>query len=262
MGSGSLRFAFVAATLRFVVCVVWAGLAVRCIDAQRGPAVDVPAHGVAVNLLEGSTLKEFDTLLKGRVLNSDPEGDFTVKDGVLHVSGKEFGYVVTKETYSRFYLRAEFKWGEGTYGERAGKARDSGILYCVQGEPKVWPRSLEFQIQEGETGDFWLTDGAALTGRNGKRLMGPAGSAVNIGHNDKGPETNVTGFRNTRGELEEPFGEWNLLELVEEVYSVRQYVNGHLANVGTDPFPKEGKILFQSEGSEIYIRNLQVAPLK
>ena len=39
------------------------------------------------------------------------------------------------------------------------------------------------------------------------------------------------------GELEQPYGEWNLLELVEEGKVVHQYVNGHLANVGTDLFP-------------------------
>ena len=169
---------------------------------------------------------------------------------------------MTKQSFRRFYLRAEFKWGEGTYGERAGKARDSGVLYCVQGEPKVWPQSVEFQIQEGQTGDFWLTDGAALTGADGRRVTGPPGSAVNIGHKDKGPETNVAGFRNTSGEFEKPHGEWNLLELVDDGKTVRQYVNGHLANVGTDAFPAEGKVLFQSEGSEIWFRGLAVAALK
>ncbi len=248
------------------VCVAGVGLVVMLfagsLGAQSAPAAEIPAHGAAVELLAGSTLERFDTFIKGRGLNADPDGVFTVADGMLHVSGKEMGYVVTKQSFHRFYLRAEFKWGDGTYGERAGKARDSGILYCVQGEPKVWPRSLEFQIQEGETGDFWMTDGAALTGPDGKRVTGPAGGAVNIGHKDKGPETNVAGFRNTSGELEKPHGEWNLLELVDDGTTVRQYVNGVLANVGTDPFPAEGKILFQSEGSEIWFRRLAVAGLK
>ncbi len=227
--------------------------------AQSAP---IPHHGAAIDLLEGSTLKRFNIFIRGRGLDNDPEHVFSVAKGVLHVSSHEMGYVVTKQEYSRFYLRAEFRWGIGTFGERAGQARDSGILYCVQGEPKVWPRSVEFQIKEGETGDFWLTDGAAITGSNGKRVTGPPGSALNIGHVDKGPEENVVGFRNTTGEFENPHGEWNLLELVEDGNVVRQYVNGHLANVGTDPFPNEGKILFQSEGAEVYFRNLKLAPLK
>lgn len=250
------------AMLRYGMSFVLVASSVICVVAQSAPQAAIPAHAAVKNLLAGSTLGNFDTFLRGRGLNADPEQVSTVTDGVLHVSGREMGYVVTKQSFHRFYLRAEFKWGEETYGERAGKARDSGILYCVQGEPKVWPRSVEFQIQEGQTGDFWLTDGAALTGPDGKRVTGPAGSAVNIGHKDKGPETNVAGFRNTRGEFEKPHGEWNLLELVDDGTTVRQYVNGTLANVGTDPFPADGKILFQSEGSELYFRNLEIAELK
>ena len=107
-----------------------------------------------------------------------------------------------------------------------------------------------------------MTDGAALTGADGKRVTGPPGSARNIGHIGKGPEENTVGFRNSSGELEKPHGEWNTLEVVVDDKIIHQYVNGKLANVGTDPFPTEGKILFQSEGAEIYFRNIEIAPLK
>jgi 3-keto-disaccharide hydrolase len=43
---------------------------------------------------------------------------------------------------------------------------------------------------------------------------------------------------------------------------IKQYVNGKLANEGTDPFPAEGKILIQSEGAEVFFRNIEVYPLK
>ena len=98
----------------------------------------IPAHKSAIVLFDGSDLKNFDTFLTSKGLNSDPEHVFQVENGVIHVSGKEFGYIITKKTYQNFYLRAEFKWGEGTYGSREGKARDSGILYNVQGVQKVF----------------------------------------------------------------------------------------------------------------------------
>lgn len=235
-----------------------------CVAVGRAqtPTVPIPAHEPAIVLFDGKDLSQFDTFLRGRGLNTDPDHVFRVEDGMIHVSGKEMGYIITKQSFHRFYLRAEFKWGVGTFGERAGQARDSGILYNIQGEQKVWPRSIEFQIKEGETGDFWLTDGAALTGADGKRVTGPPNSAVNIGHIDKGPETNVVGFRNTAGEYERPHGEWNTLEVVVEDKVIHQYVNGKLANVGTDPFPTEGKVLFQSEGAEVYFRDIQLSPLK
>jgi len=228
------------------------------------PAVaqKMPPHKAAVVLFNGKDLNGFDTFLKSNGLNSDPDHVFRVEDGVLHVSGKEMGYVITKVPYKDFYLRAEFKWGEGTYGDREGMARDSGILYNIQGDQKVWPRSIEFQITEGGTGDFWMTDGAALTGRDGKRVTGPPGGAMKIDHFGKGPSQNVVGFRDPIGDLEKPHGEWNQLVLIVHGNDVKQYVNGKLANEGTDPFPTEGKILFQSEGSEVYFRNMKLYPIK
>ena len=117
----------------------------------------------AIVLFDGKDLSQFDTFLPSSGLNSDPNHVFTVENGVVHVSGTEFGYFITKQEYKNYYLRAEFKWGEGTFAPRQGQARDSGILYNIQGPNKVWPRSIEFQINEGCTGDFWMTDGAALT---------------------------------------------------------------------------------------------------
>jgi hypothetical protein len=229
---------------------------------RRAISQEIPPHKAGIVLFDGSNLNNFDVFLKSKGLNSDPDHVFLVEDGVIHISGKEMGYIITKQSYHDFYLRAEFKWGEGTYGEREGKARDSGILYNIQGEQKVWPRSIEFQITEGGTGDFWMTDGAALTGRDGKRVVGPPGSALKIDRIGKGPSQNVVGFRDPVGELEKPHGEWNLLELVTHGNDVKQYVNGKLANEGTDPFPEEGKILFQSEGAEVFFRNITLYPLK
>jgi hypothetical protein len=226
------------------------------------PSQKIPPHKAAIVLFNGKDLNNFDMFLKTKGLNSDPEHVFQIEKGAIHISGKEMGYIITKEPYHDFYLRAEFKWGEGTFGTREGQARDSGILYNIQGDQKVWPQSIEFQITEGGTGDFWMTDGAALTGRDGKRVTGPAGGAQKIDHFGKGPSKNVVGFRDTIGDLEKPHGEWNVLELVIHGNDVKQYVNGKLANEGTDPFPAEGKILFQSEGAEVYFRNIKLYPLK
>lgn len=244
------------AVMRVLTLLVCAGA------VTMGISEKIPPHKAAIVLFDGSNLNNFDTFLKSKGLNSDPDHVFQVEHGVLHVSGKEMGYIITKQPYHDFYLRAEFKWGEGTYGTREGKARDSGILYNIQGEQKVWPRSIEFQILEGGTGDFWMTDGAAITGHDGKRVEGPPGTALKIDRIGKGPSENVVGFRDPVGELEKPHGEWNVLELVTHGDDVKQYVNGKLANEGTAPFPHEGKILFQSEGAEVFFRNMKLYPLR
>ena len=225
-------------------------------------SIKVPAHKAGIPLFNGHDLSNFDTFIRSKGLNADPDHIFSVDGGVIHVSGRDMGYIITRDSYKNFYLRAEFKWGEGTFGERQGKARDSGILFNVQGEQKVWPRSVEFQITEGGTGDFWMTDGAALTGSDGQRVTGPAGSSLCIPHINKGKALNVTGVRDPTGELEKPHGEWNLLEMISQDGHIRQYVNGKFANEGTNAFPAEGKILFQSEGAEVYFRKLVLYPLK
>lgn len=246
----------------YTLVLLLGGLGASAIRAQTASGIAIPPHGQFTPLFNGRDLSGFDTFLRNRGLNRDPTHVFAVEKGVIHVSGREMGYIVTKQAFTRFYMRADFKWGKGTFGERAGQARDSGILYSIQGEDKVWPRSVEFQIKEGETGDFWMTDGAALTGSNGKRVTGPPGSARNIGHMGKGPTENTIGFRNSSGELEKPRGQWNTLELIVNGDVIHQYVNGKLANIGRDPSPTEGKILLQSEGAEIFFRNLQIAPLR
>jgi hypothetical protein len=239
---------------------VFAG--VICSGADFEPTKGIPAHGPAVVLFDGSDLSNFDTFLRSTGLNSDPKKVFQVEDGVVHVSGVEYGYFITKREFQDYYLRSEFKWGEGTYGSREGRARDSGILYHIQGPQKVWPRSLELQIMEGGTGDFWMTDGAAVTGKDGKRVTGPAGGASPINRFGKGQTKDVVGFRDPTGEVENPHGEWNLVELVVQGGNAKHYVNGKLVNEGTDAFPASGKILFQSEGAEIFFRDIVLYPLK
>src|ERR1700751_6071669 len=78
-------------------------------NALGQAAPKIPAHKSAIVLFDGSDLKNFDTFLTGGRLNSDPDHVFQVENGVIHVSGKEFGYIITKKTYQNFYLRAEFK---------------------------------------------------------------------------------------------------------------------------------------------------------
>ena len=223
---------------------------------------DIPPHGAAVVLFDGTDLGHFDSFLKSKGLNSDPERVFQVERKLIHISGTEFGYLITKREFENYYLRAEFKWGEGTFAPRAGQARDSGILYNIQGEQKVWPRSIEFQICEGATGDFWMTDGAALTSRDGTRVEGPPGKGAKIDRIGKGPWKNEAGYRDPSGEVEKPHGQWNVLELVNQAGSVKQYVNGRLINEGSSAFPRSGKILFQSEGAEVFFRNIKLYPLK
>lgn len=82
-------------------------------------------------LFNKKNLEGWNSFLPSKGVDIDPDSVFTVKDGMLHISGKEFGYVATVETFRDFHLIAEFKWGEEKYPPRENEKRDSGILYFV-----------------------------------------------------------------------------------------------------------------------------------
>jgi hypothetical protein len=53
-----------------------------------------------------------------------------------------------------------------------------------------------------------------------------------------------------------------MLELVVDHNRILYFVNGKLANAGTEANTTHGKILFQCEGAEAFFRNMQIARLK
>ena len=227
-----------------------------------GETAGIPAHGPAVVLFDGSNLNQFDTFSPSKGTNNDTDHVFTVEDGAIHVSGKEYGGLITKQEFENYYLTVEFKWGEATYAPREGKARDAGILYDVTGPYQVWPSSVEFQIQEGATGDIYLCNSFALTSHDGRRVIGRPGQYVGINRYGKGPWKDETGYRDPEGDPENPHGEWNQVELVVQSDRVKYYVNGKLVNEASETVVTKGKILFQSEGAEVYYRNIRLYPLQ
>jgi len=232
------------------------------VSAQDKPSI--PPHGKLAPLFDGKDLTGFDTLLEKQGINSDPNKVFQVEKGVLHITGQEFGGLVTQKEYGNYYLRAEFKWGEKTYPPRDGKARDSGIQYNITGPLKVWPRMMEFQINEGGTGDMWVIGGTGATvdGKVYESTTSGPGAYIRIAHVGRGPLVNVTGYRDPVNDLERPHGKWNVLELVVDHDRILYFVNGNLAILATNANTTQGKILFQCEGSEVYFRRMKIAMLK
>ncbi len=255
--------------LKQALCL-WITSMLVCVCAAAQRSATIPPHGKLVPLFNGKDFTGFDTWLQAQGLNHDPEKIFQVEKGVIHVSGNDFGGIVTQEEHENYYLRAQFKWGEKTWQDRVGKARDCGILYNITGPLQtdtkgVWPRAFEFQIIEGGTGDIWVVKGASLKVKG--QLVSSEG--VEGGHEyvksrrfGGGPWQNVTGFRDPAGEVEKPHGQWNQLELVVDHDHVTYFVNGNLVNEATDLNAAKGKILFQTEGAETYYRKIEIAPLK
>jgi len=252
------------------VLFLWMAAAAMVPTVVAQMASGIPPHGKLVRLFNGKDFTGFDILLQSKGLNHDTDKVFQVEKGIIHVSGNDFGGIVTQKEYENYYLRAQFKWGEKTWQDKVGKARDCGILYNIDGPllapPKgVWPRSFEFQIIEGGTGDIWLVKGASLKVK-GQLITSEAEDGpheyVKSRRFGSGPWENVTGYRDPVNDVEKPHGEWNQLELVVDHDHVKYFVNGKLVNEATDLSATKGKILFQTEGAETFYRNLELAPLK
>src|SRR5882672_9819181 len=65
----------------------------------------IPPHGTLKPLFNGKDLSGFDIFLEKHGTNNDPDKVFQVEDSVLHISGAEFGGLVTKKEYKNYYLR-------------------------------------------------------------------------------------------------------------------------------------------------------------
>lgn len=185
---------------------------------------------------------------KGHDPKDDHKGVFKVEDGVLHVSGEEFAALTTEKEYGDYHLKLEFKWGEKRYKPRENAKRDSGVLYHCVGLDKVWTKSVECQIQETDCGDFYMVDGTSGV-VNGKR---------------------EPRFSKKLKDAEKPNGQWNTVEVICKGDSVKHIINGELVaeasglsldKEGKTPLTK-GRIMLQSEGAEVFYRNVILTPLK
>ena len=201
----------------------------------------------AQQLFNGTDLKGWYSFLTSKGKNSDPEKIFSIEDGVLHISGKEFGYICTEKVYGNFHLIAEFKWGQKKYPPRDADTtkRDNGILYYVPLDAKdfVWPKGIECQIQEGDVGDFWMIDSATIV-IDGKRTE---------------PKNFCRAVK--KKDAEKKSGEWNTVEVIAKNGKITHIVNGVVVNECEGASLNEGKIIIQSEGAEIYFRKIEIAGL-
>jgi hypothetical protein len=197
-----------------------------------------------VPLFNGKDLEGWYSFLATKGKNNDPEKVFTVNNGLLHISGKEFGYICTEKTFNDFHLAVEFKWGEKKYPPRDADTtkRDNGICFYMPLDEKdwVWPKSIECQVQEGDVGDIWLIDSTTVI-IDGKRT-------------EPRDYTRVK----KKKDAEKPNGEWNLVEVIVKKGRITYLVNGVVVNEATSPSLNEGKIIIQSEGAEIYYRKIAI----
>ena len=169
---------------------------------------------------------------------------WVIRDGLVICKGTPNGYLRTKEDFTDFVLTLEWRRPKG---KKPGRG---GVLVRMTGDDKIWPKSLEAQLNAGGAGDFW--------GLAGYRLTGPAERTQSVEHAKLGTLTNV---KKTK-DAEKPVGEWNEYKIIAKGDAVTLLINGQEVNRATGCDVVPGKICLTAEGDEIHFRNVRLSPKK
>ena len=184
-----------------------------------------------IQLFNGKDLSNWVFHLKDPAV--DPATVFTVKNGVINISGNPFGYMRTKESYADYKLHVEWRW--------PAEAINSGVFLHGQQPDTIWLKCIECQLKAGSAGDFVCMNGADMSERTNK-----ASRVIN----------------KMAASSEKTTGEWNILEVTCSANTIEVLVNGVLQNKGTNVTVSKGSICLQSEGGAVEFRNVYLTKLK
>ncbi|QDV32578.1 3-keto-disaccharide hydrolase [Tautonia plasticadhaerens] len=233
-------------------------------------------------LFNGRDLDGWYTFLQEHGKDRDPDGIIAIEDGAIHLyrdvpDGREvvMGYIATEHEYGDYHLRWRYRWGEKKFEPRYALKRDAGLYYHLLGEDAVWPRALQFQVQETDVGDL-----LALYGLRLDTWIDPetAGEPIpTFLAPDRGGRPSVLGGEGIgyAKRLPGPFEVegWNTAEVVARGDSTTHVLNGHVVARGdhirlVDPDrPGEsrpisrGRIALEIEAAEIEFRDVEIRML-
>lgn len=226
------------------------GLAVCCAGCSRGPAApglpppktgDVAQSPAAVPAPAEPEPSPFTPEEGFRVLTlADFEhfptdaNTWSEKNGVLICNGKPKGYAYTREEFTNFTLRCEFRFvpdGAPPDAEAAQKF-NTGFMIDIQEPHKVWPASLEVQGRFDEMASIKSNGGV--------------------------PALTINDDATAREAARLPVGLWNAVEIVSHDGAISSTLNGLVICTSQPGELKSGKLGLQSEGFTVWFRNLRV----
>ncbi|MEM9079555.1 MAG: DUF1080 domain-containing protein [Verrucomicrobiota bacterium] len=235
-------------------------------------------HTSVEGLPEGTP--QFEDVRKGTPigLNKDPKNVFQMqKEGdedLLYITGEIYAGIVTKESFENYHLSLQFKWGEKRWKPRLNAKRNSGLLYHSVGDYtdfwKVWMTCLECEIMEGDTGDFiglGRVRADIPVELIGEKYHFKPGAWPMIIAYEKGIQV---GRAWKSVDTEKPNGEWNTVEIYCLGNTNIHLVNGTVNMVVLDPTVNQGKgwqpltsgkIQLQSEGAELWYKDIKIRPI-
>jgi hypothetical protein len=238
--------------------------------------------GEPVALFDGKDTAKWYTFLRDHGKDKDPNGNFTVRDGILRIAGRDFGGLVTRDEYANYEVRLEYAWGGKVWPPREKAARDSGLLLHSTGRDGAvggsWLEGIQCNMLEGATGDISITGANPKYAFRAQAEERPMGKKTGLYWKDGAPERafgpggrllwfgrdpsweNVLGFRG-KDDVEKGVGEWNTLAVTMRGDTMAVRLNGVAVSRATDLGVTRGRLQIQSEGSEVLFRRITLTPL-
>ena len=202
-------------------------------------------------------------------LNNDPHKVFTVENGMMRISGQDWGGIFTKDSFSNYHLRLQVKFGEKKWAPREHVVADGGLLFHCSPPydfgSTCWMRSIELQIQETDVADYHnVGAGIPLV-----QLSKGKDGADAVDQYDPAGVFQLTKNRVYRStNFESPHGEWTSIDLIargaDAVFIVNGFVVNRVFNIYRQDLHEQttgGQIQFQSEGAEHFLKDIELRPI-
>lgn len=204
--------------------------------AKVVPAIDLPEKTIqslfdvekGYTLLNLKDFKEFH----GNAQESTETPTWTEKAGVISCTGKPKGYLYSLKQYGNFSVRLEYRFPDTS---QENKNPNTGFLFYITGENRIWPQCLEVQ--------------------------GKFEEMANIKSNSREITLEVTDNQQAREKARRPIGEWNSIEVISKDGALTSVLNGTPIASSKPSELKEGYFGIQSEGDAVEFRNIRIQKL-
>ncbi len=182
------------------------------------------------------------------------------------------GYIATEKEYGNYHLRFQYRWGAKKFEPRYKLKRDAGLYYHITGPDQVWPRALQYQVEQTNVGDLITLYGMQLDTTIDPKTRSEKMPTFLGG--EQGGEAYVEGgqglayVKHLAGEFERDG--WNASEIIARGDTTTHILNGQVVAKGTgirlvDPEQKgaprpvtRGRIALEIEAAEIYFRSVEI----
>jgi len=208
------------------------------------PTTSVASQGQAPkSLFNGKDLSGWHVDVPAIDSNPRTRTPFIVRNGMLVSLGEPQGHLITDSVYRNYRLEVEYRF--------PGKPGNAGVLVHASTPRalyKMFPKSIEVQMESGNAGDFWCIV-EDITVPDMERRRGPRAQwGVTEGKARR--------IMNLTDNSEKAVGQWNTMVIEAVGRSIKVWVNGGLVNDGSNATADHGRIALQSEGSEVEFRKV------